>query len=402
MGFLGTPWARAALADDTFTLPPPPPDAADDGAPVLAGVDVDGDGVDDYPDPVTAHLARIRAERFMRTEAEAIPAVRKALHFIVGTITGWPLVANDRAGRVVAPESLPWLAQPDPAVTLPALLSRTLRDGIWHDRAYWRPVPGGWRRVNPARVVPIPADDPDDPPTYTLDGQPAPRLMVFDWAGFGGIERLGAPLLQIMNSLMAATSRYADDPVPSTVLKNTGRAVSGKRATQIVQQWETLRRQYPTGFLNAYMDLETVGYSARDLQLVETMEAVTKDVARMFGLPGRALGVDEGSSMTYANITDARRDQVEALRPWSNPIPATLSMLSYRVTVTDAGVSAVRSGRYVPLGTQVRFFTDDYLRESMSSRIQALTQAISTQAQDGALMTLDEARAIEPLVQTTA
>lgn len=390
MGFLSSGSGVAALdAVATFALPEPPAPAVE---PIPRPVQ--------YPSAIERQLAIAKAERWFAAEAEAIPAVRKALHVIVGTVSSFVLSAW-RGNEQLPQFAVPWITQPDPDRTSAAMLSRTVRAGIWHDLAVWRKVPGGFRFVRNSRLTRVDDEtDPDAPPRYLIDGGPTVQsdLVVVDFAGFGGLRTYGAPLLDIFQRLMVATGRYADDPVPSTVLKNTGRDVDETAIDAILTRWESQRATHSTGFLNAYLDLKTVGYSARDLQLVETMEAATKDVARLFGLPGFALGVDEGSSMTYSNLTDRRRDVVDALRPWTTPIVQTLSMDEYAVQVTDSGVSAVRRGKYVPLGTDVRFDVDDYLREGFVARIGALTQALSTPAVDGALMSLAEARRLEPTI----
>lgn len=390
MGFLSSPSGSAALdVVSTFALPEPPATAVE---PAPRPVQ--------YPSAIERQLAIAKAERWFAAEAEAIPAVRKALHVIVGTASSFALSAW-RGNEQLAQFAVPWVTQPDPDRTSQAMLSRTIRAGIWHDLAVWRKIPGGFRFVRNGRLTRVDDEsDPDAPPRYLIDGQPTPQsdLVVFDFAGFGGLRTYGVPLLDIFQRLMVATGRYADDPVPSTVLKNTGRDVDEDTIDGILNRWEAQRAVHSTGFLNAYLDLKTVGYSARDLQLVETMEAATKDVARLFGLPGFALGVDEGSSMTYANVTDRRRDVIDALRPWTSPIVQTLSMDEFVVQITEQGATAVRRGRYVPLGTDVRFDVDDYLREGFVARIGALTQALSTPAVEGALMTLGEARRLEPTI----
>lgn len=381
-----------------FTLPPPPSaQPAGASSPLLtpqAGAVEPLPRPGGYPDAITRAIAEAKATRWFAAEAEAIPGVRRALAVIVGTISALRLAAW-RGNQRLDDSAFPWLSQPDPTRTSQRILSDTIRDGIWYDRAVWRRTPGGYYRVSPDRVVAVPGTDRDQVPTYLLDGKAAPTddLVVFDFAGAGGLRRFGAPLLEMFATLMAAASRYADEPVPSIILKNTGADIDDVAIDAILARWEASRMARRTGFLNAYLEAQTPGYNARDLQLVEVMDQVTKDIARLFGLPGWALGVDEGSSMTYANVTDRRRDLLDALHPWTSTVEQTLSLDAYAVTVTAQGVTAVRRGLYVPYSTDVRFDTTDYLREGFTARVAALVAASG-----GPIMSPAEARTLEPTI----
>lgn len=390
-------WRKAgALAEASMTLPPPPvrPGGAASppaGAPGLTEPYPRPGG---YPDAITRAIAEAKCARWFAAEAESIPGVRKALAVIVGTICTLRLAAW-RGNQRLPDSAFPWLAQPDPSRTSQRILSDTIRDGIWFDRSVWRRTPGGFYRLSPDRVVAVPAADRDQPPAWLLDGQPvsADDLVIFDFSGAGGLRRFGAPLLEMFATLMAAASKYADEPVPSVILKNTGVDIDDTAIDAILARWEEARATRRTGFLNAYLEAITPGYNARDLQLVEVMDQVTKDVARLFGLPGWALGVDEGSSMTYSNVTDRRRDLLDALHPWTATVEQTLSLDAYAVTVTATGVTAVRRGLYVPYSTDVRFDTTDYLREGFSARVAALVAASG-----GPIMSPAEARTLEPTI----
>jgi hypothetical protein len=375
--------ARRSL--EGFTLPDPPAEPL----PRPGG----------YPDNLTRAIAEAKAARWFAAEAESIPGVRRALSVIVGTISTFTLAAWKGNARL-EPALFPWLAQPDPARTSQAIIAATVRDGIWHDRCVWRRTPGGFYRISPERVIPTPGTDPDLPPAWTLDGRPATagdELVVFDFAGAGGLRRFGAPLLEMFATLMSAAAKYADEPVPSVILKNTGNDIGDDAIDAILERWETARATRRTGFLNAYLEAQTPGYNARDLQLVEIMDQATKDVARLFGLPGWALGVDTGSSMTYTTVTDQRRDLLEALRPWSSTIEQTLSLDTYAVAMSPAGVTASRRGLFVPYGTDVRFDVADYLRGSFSERVTALVAATG-----GPIMSTLEARTLEPTITDPA
>lgn len=382
------------------TVPQPVPAAAPEPTP----------RPDPFPDAITRAIAEQKAATWIFREAETIPGVRKAVHTIVGTISTLTLAAWK--DKVRLPDSAyPWLRQPDPKRTSQTILGLTVRDLIWHDRAVWRDYGGRFQRISPERITPAPvvAVSDDVPETWYLDGAPIPatQLVIFDGAGLGGLRRFGAPLLDMYLRLMAAASRNADDPVPLGVLKNTGsEELPDEQIDELLDRWEEARRRRTVGYAGKFLDYITPGYSPRDLQLVEITEAVTKDVARLFGLPGYALGVEDGGSMTYSNIVDRRRDLLEALKPWTSVITQTLSMNDVAYYVGPNGVTSTRVGRYVAYGTEVRFDTTEFERDSFQTRIATLSQAIAATGVDSStgetrpLMYVDEARQLEPLITT--
>lgn len=347
-----------------------------------------------FPDPITRAIAEAQASHWLGAVAESIPAVRRAVQLIAGTVGAWRLTAW-KDGRQLPDGSIPWLSQPDPARTCQDILSATIRDGIWHDRSVWREVPGGWRRIRPERIAEVPGDDPDDPPVVHVDGVvPRVPLVVFRWGGAGGLRALSVPLVSLMGDVFAAASRYARAPAPELILKNTGVDIPDTEIDALIGRWEAARAAATTGYLGAYLEAVQVGYSAKDLQLIEAMDELTKEVARLFGLPPASLGVSAGDSLTYATTVEQRRDVLEALRPWRTGIDQTLSMGEYVVNITTAGVTATRRGRYVPWGTEVRLDTADYDREPWPVRLATLGAAV----RDG-LITAEEARDLEPTIR---
>lgn len=388
------PLYLGAAGNDIATAPPPAPDPPP--SPVVAAASSSTGG-----DPLATMIARAQAEALVATEAEAIPSVRKALHVIVGTISTFAIAAWQGYTRLPPDDRrTSWLTQPDPDVTVPAMLSRTLRDVIWRDRSYWRVLPGGrfvgsslpsqFRYVSADRVLPL--HDPDDVDHirgYMLDGRPIERadLVVFDGAGLGGLRRFGWPLLELYGKLQAAAGRYADAPLPQIELHNTGADLDDVEVFALLDQWETARRLRSTAYTNAVTETKEYGWSARELQLVEAREEAALEVARLFGLPAQALDAPQpGSSLTYTTVIEARRDRVEAIRPW--------------MTVLEAGLSiddrtGTRSGLVLPRGITARFDVDPYLRDDPATRMTIWTSALAA-----GVLTLPEVRAQEPLAWT--
>lgn len=366
-----------------------------------AALSVDPQPVAEAGDTIDPHSVlgmTSRAERVALDICLSIPSVRKAVHTIAGTISTFDLLPYNAAGEVLPTTGdRAWLAQPEKRRTRDSTLRRTLSDLIWNDRAVWRvadrsswSAPVAFERIHPSRIQTI--DNPRDPDlvdTWIIDAQETKEsgLVIFDGAGIGGLNRYGYDLLTIYGQLQAAAGRYARAPQPYAILKNSGADLSKEEIDTLLERWEAARESRSIGYLNDVIEYETIqGYSARELQLVEAREHAALEVARMFALPAFALDANQpGSSMTYGNVVERRRDLLEALRPWMAVIEQTLSLDD-----RDGRISGV----LLPHGVTAKFSADAYTRDSPEDRMQ--TWEIALRA---GVLTLDEVRAAEPLTR---
>lgn len=346
------------------------------------------------PTPTPAMVDTARASRVAMDLALSIGAVRKAVHTIAGIPATWPLgLFID--GDQVTDQRAALLDQPEARRTRQWTVTRTLQDLVWHDRAVWlitdRTIYGRVslvEHIHPHRLDTVTdALDPDRVETWLVDGQPVNerRLIVFDGAGLGGLQRFGAQLLTIYGALQAAAGRYARAPHPHAILKNHGADLTDDEIQALLDSWEAARGTRSVGYLNDVVDYQTMGWNAQELQLTEAREQAALDVARLFALPAFAVDANNGSSMTYANITDQRRDLVDSLQPWTSVITETLSMLDRTGTT---------AGTVFPRGAQVRFLTEDYTRPSAKTRAETWAALINSGVIDAA-----EARTLDPLTQ---
>lgn len=332
------------------------------------------------PDTIIARSSRARDVAI--DVALSIPSMRKALH-VVTTPSTFDLIGWDERGRFLAPTDrrVAWLRQPDTTMPLFWTLRRTLTDLVWHDRSVWlirderidgTPVKAD--RVHPNRVDTISDPlDPDRVVSWIIDGNEVPRskLIVHDGAGVGGLKRYGWDLLTLYGQLQAAAGRYATAPHPHAILKNHGADLDDDEIDELLDAWESARTTRSVGYLNDQVDYDTVGWNAEELQLTAAREHAALEVARLTGLPAKALDAKSGDSMTYANAVEGRRDILEALKPWMSPITSELS----RAT-----------------GCRIAFDGDAYTRDDPGERMTTWGLAI-----DKNILTVDEVRALEPL-----
>jgi Phage portal protein len=322
----------------------------------------------------------------------SIPAVRRAVHVIAGTISTFGLAAWRDGARVppgeLAGAGLTWLAQPDPVKTLSTTMAGTLQDAIWRDRSYWRVLdryvdgwPARYRRIQPDRVSVVPDElDPDLLDQIIIDGAsvaPANVLMI-NWAGIGGLRRWGFELLDLYLALQTAAGRYAVAPHPKAILKNHGADLAGDEIELLLTRWESARDTRSVGYLNDVVDYETFGWNASEMQLTEAREHAALEVARLFGLPAWALDATGGDSMTYSNVTDRRLDLLEALRPWMTPAEQYLSTRTRR-------------------GVTITFDASAYTRDSPEARMRTWQSARAA-----GVLTTEEIRRVEPLADLAA
>lgn len=341
-------------------------------------------------------VSTYRAERVALDIALSIPAVRKAQHVIAGTIATFAIAGYKDGQRLPAGDPrVSWLAQPDPTTTRYWTIARTIQDLIWRDRAVWRITDrtlmgslASAERLHPNRidVVTHPLD-PDRVTKWIIDGQETPtsQLVIFDGAGLGGLARYGFELLTLYGQLQAAAGRYAVAPHPHAVLKNHGDDLTDDEIDALLASWEAARGRRAIGYLNEVIDYEVIdGYSARELQLTEAREHAALEVARLLALPAFAIDAQPpGSSMTYGNIVDRRRDLVEALRPWMTVVEQTLSLDDRR---------GQPRGLYLPRGVTAGFLVDAYTRDDPKTRMETWKAGL-----DAGVLELDEVRAAEPL-----
>lgn len=364
-----------------------------------APVELEPVAVAEPPSPHSIEgMTNRRAERVAVEIARSIPSVRKAEGIIAGTVSTFELGAYDAAGVRRESQDVAWLAQPEPSRTRSWLIRRTVSDLIWHDRAVWRivdrsswGVPTRFERLHPHRVDVVPDPiDPDRVASWIVDGRETDesRLVIFDGAGIGGLHRYGYDLLTIYGQLQAAAGRYARAPQPYAILKNRGADLDDDAINDLLNSWDAARERRAVGYLNEVVDYETItGYSARDLQLVEAREHAALEVARLFALPAFALDASQpGSSLTYGNVVERRRDLLESLRPWMAVIEDTLSL--------DDRTSGRTSGRYLPRGVFARFDANAYTRDAPKDRMEVWNLAL-----EKGVLDLDEVRAAEPLTR---
>lgn len=316
-------------------------------------------------------LSRAGVSTILPEVALQVPSFVKALKTYSHTISAFPL--REYVGDV-ATVARPFLRSPSKNTTYAAEIMRLVSDLLMFDRAYWRITERTWDNF-PSSIVRMPAQE-----ISTLDGRvmwngvPVDERLVirFDGDGLGGWLHTGATAVTIAAALEAATLRYADSPLPTMILKNTGADLPETLVDQILTAWEEARANRSTAYLNSTIEAQPQGWNAAELQLVDAKNAAAVQIARMANLDPVWTGAGvPGSSLTYSNRVDLYRQLLDtALTP-------VMNLISQRLSMNDV----------TPRGHEVEFDTSVFLRGNPLD----VSNLISTLLPLGVL-TIDEGR----------
>jgi phage portal protein BeeE len=317
--------------------------------------------------------------------AMTVPAINRGVKLISGTVAQLPLT-QWRDSQLVEGSGL--LRQPEPDRAAWASIQATVRDLVLHGRAYWqvRDLVNSHPskvKVLPAAEVSQPENDPD---AVRYQGQ---RLMkslpssgpgsyldrVICFEGFrGGILETGAQTILTAVALELAVRRYAEVPLPSFALRNTGADLPDEAVQELLDAWESARQTRATAYLSSAVEAQAFGWSSADLQLTEARNEAAIQCARLLNLDPHWLAASvAGTSLTYSNRIDLRQDLIDlTLSDYMLPIEQRLTMRD--VTPTQSQ-------------NLVAFDTTEFLRGSLADRVALVAQLMPT-----GVITADEAR----------
>jgi phage portal protein BeeE len=97
------------------------------------------------------------------------------------------------------------------------------------------------------------------------------------------------------------------------VLKSNGTALPADRIAKLLDAWGAARRNRGTAFLNADVELTTVGFTPEQIGLNAAREIIATELARAVGIPAYFIDAPTGSSMTYQNAQTARQTLLDFL-----------------------------------------------------------------------------------------
>lgn len=321
--------------------------------------------------------------------AMRVPAFRRGLEVIAGTVATFPLVEYGPNGQTTARALL---RQPEPDRVYSATMRDTVSDILCYGRAYWLVLTrdgDGWPRS--VRLLPA-VECQDVTGGVMFRGEEYRDVIRF---GYGrGLLVDGADTLRLALDLEAAAGRYAANPLPAFALKNTGADLPEDTVAELLDAWEESRAHRSTAYLNSSIETETFGWNSAELQLVEARSQSAIEVARLLNLDPVWIGAGvPGSSMTYQNRVDLYRQLIDlSLTPVMAPISQRLGYSRPRWAADIPGYPAVTEET-----RRVAFDTDRFLQANYADRA---SQAIALY--QAGLISQTEARALIDLTALEA
>lgn len=332
------------------------------------------------PNWISTSIPRISRQRSL-----TVAAVARARNLIAGTCGALPLHRVNRFTNERLPE-LPLQIQPDPnypaSVTWSYIFDSLLFYGVSYCQIISTYTDGKiqhFRWLDPMLVNEI-VDHNNKIVGYNYDGTDLPRSGVGSVITFlsfeDGLLSRGGRTIETSIELEEAVNRAAKEPVPQIVLKNEGVDLPPSKIQELLAGWKAARRERATAYLNASMKIEALGYSAREMALVEARQFQSTELARLMNLPPHFLGSDYAQSMTYANVETERRNMVD------------LSLKPYIVAVESRLNQSDFSNRDV----QFRFDLDSFIRGNAKERVEITKTLLET-----GIIDVEEARMMEDL-----
>jgi phage portal protein BeeE len=337
------------------------------------------------------------AQTATREEAMSVPSCARARNIICSSIASIGLEIIDRSTGMELEGVTPRVIKtPDPRIPGSATYVWTCEDLIFYGYAYWQITElfadtyrvRSVQRVSPSRVTIQTNSIASEIEYYMVDGSPVPNsgvgsLVVFNGVDEGLLNRAGRTI-RTGAELERAAAMYAREPIPSMVLKSNGTALPADRIAKLLESWGSARRTRSTAFLNADVELQTVGFDPEKLQLASARSYIATEIARACGIPAYYIDAETGSSMTYSNAVNQRQTLLDF-----SLIPL-MTAISERLSMPD----------FVPSSQEVRYDLSDYLRGSDLERANIYKTLNSiVDAQGNPAITVEEIRNAEEMIK---
>jgi HK97 family phage portal protein len=163
---------------------------------------------------------------------------------------------------------------------------------------------------------------------YYVDIQPIDMNDIVTIQGLdeGVLERAGRTI-QAAIDINRAASISAATPMSSGILKNTGADLPQQEVSGLLAAWKRSRQNNSTAYLTSTLEFQSTQFSPKDMMYNEAIQNLSTEIARAMNVPAYYLSADQNTTMTYANVTEERKQfYALSIEPFIQAIQTRLSM----------------------------------------------------------------------------
>jgi len=163
---------------------------------------------------------------------------------------------------------------------------------------------------------------------YYVDIQPIDMNDIVTIQGLdeGVLERAGKTIQSAID-INRAASISAATPMSSGILKNTGADLPPAEVSGLLAAWKRSRQNNSTAYLTSTLEFQSTQFSPKDMMYNEAIQNLSTEIARAMNVPAYYLSADQNTTMTYANVTEERKQfYALSIEPYIQAIQTRLSM----------------------------------------------------------------------------
>ncbi len=273
--------------------------------------------------------------RVSRKDAMSVPSVARARNLICGTVASIPLeYYNKRTGEVIAaPRWINQLSKNQPSfVTINWIVDSLLFYGNAYLRVTERYAedgrPSAFEWIANSRVTFTTDLEGIMITQYYVDANPIDMNDIVTIQGLdeGVLERAGKTIQSAID-INRAASISAATPMSSGILKNTGADLPPAEVSGLLSAWKRSRQNNSTAYLTSTLEFQSTQFSPKDMMYNEAIQNLSTEIARAMNVPAYYLSADQNTTMTYANVTEERKQfYALSIEPYIQAIQTRLSM----------------------------------------------------------------------------
>jgi HK97 family phage portal protein len=198
---------------------------------------------------------------------------------------------------------------------------------------------------------------------YYIDAKAIDMNDIVTIQGFDeGVLERGSRTIQAAIDVERAAATNSAQAQPAGFLKNTGADLPPNEVQGLLAAWKRSRLNNSTAYLTSTLDYSPVSFSPKDMQYTDSVQSYSTQIARTMNVPAYYLSSDMNSTMTYANVTEERKQFFSlSIEPYVQAIQSRLSM-------DDISTS----------GHEVRFAVfDTFLKEDPMVELQVIEKLLT-------------------------